>query len=457
MVNFQIPLENKAPMRETIEHQLPIVLTKVEHVHARELARIGELLDELPQVARLVIKDLVGKRSRKTGRRGLSGDQVVRCLVVKLLTGCSYRQLAFHLEDSISYRAFCLFGIADRTPSYRTLQGNIKKVRPETMEKVNALVVAKGIELEVDDGDKVRIDSTVMEANILSPHDSQLLRDCVRVLTKLMGQASELVAVRYSDHSRRAKRRSLEICNTGKPERRERLYRELLQVTCWTLGYVPDAIKALERSAALFAPTISAQLTHFSELTKRVIDQTQRRVLGGEAVPAREKLVSIFEPHTDIIVKDRRETYYGHKTFLSVGASGMIFDITVEHGNPADSSRAVHMLERHQEKMGVIPTQAAFDGGFASKSNLRELKEMGVEDVAFAKKVGLKVSDMTRTEAIYKQLRRFRAGVEGVISFLKRSLGFGRCNWSGFDSFHAYAWSSVFTANLLIVARSTMT
>ena len=107
--------------------------------------------------------------------------------------------------------------------------------------------------------------------------------------------------------------------------------------------------------------------------------------------------------------------------------------------------------------MGKVPTQAAFDGGFASKSNLVELKQMGLKDVAFAKKVGLKVSEMTRTEAIYKQLRRFRAGVEGVISFLKRSLGFGRCNWSSFDSFHAYAWSSVLTANLLIIARNTMT
>jgi len=444
-------------MRETIRHQLPIVPPKVDHVHARELSRIGELLDVVPQAAQLVTKDLVGKRSRETGRRGLSGGQVLRCLVVKLLTGCSYRELAFHLEDSISYRAFCLLGIADRTPSYRTLQENIKRVRPQTVEKLNRLVVAKGIELEVDDGDKVRIDSTVMEANILSPRDSQLLYDCVRVLTRLMGQASELVAVHYSDHSRRAKRRSLEICNTGKPERREQLYRELLQVTGWTLGYVPDVIKAVERSSALFAPAISAQLTHFSELAKRVIDQTQRRVLGGQSVPAAEKLVSIFEPHTDIIVKDRRETYYGHKTFLSVGASGMIFDITVEHGNPADSTRAVTMLERHRKQRGEVPSQAAFDGGFASKSNLLELKKMGVKDVAFAKKVGLEVSEMTRSEATYKQLRRFRAGVEGVISFLKRSLGLSRCNWSGFDSFHAYAWSSVLTANLLIIARSTST
>lgn len=457
MVNFQIPRENKAPMRKTVEHQLPIVLTKVDHVHAVELARMGELLDELPDAARLVTKDLVGKRSRRTGRRGLSGAQVLRCLVVKLLTGCSYRQLAFHLEDSISYRAFCLFGFADRTPSYRALQENIKRVRPETLEKVNTLVVAKGIELDVDDGDKVRIDSTVMEANILSPRDSQLLRDCVRVLTRLMGQASELVAVRYSDHSRRAKRRSLDICNTGKAERREQLYRELLQVTGWTLGYVPDVIKALERSAALLAPAISAQLTHFSELTKRVIDQTQRRVLGGETVPAGEKLVSIFEPHTDIIVKDRRETYYGHKTFLSVGASGMVFDITVERGNPADSTRAVTMIERHLKQRGNVPAQAAFDGGFASKNNLVELNKMGVKDVAFAKKSGLEVSEMTRSEAIYKQLRRFRAGVEGIISFLKRSLGFSRCSWRGFDSFRGYAWSSVLTANLLIIARSTPT
>lgn len=113
--------------------------------------------------------------------------------------------------------------------------------------------------------------------------------------------------------------------------------------------------------------------------------QTHRRIILGEAVPASEKLVSIFESHTDIIVKDRRDTLYGHKLCLATGASGLITDFHVEKGNPADSTLAVSMIERHMERYGRAPKQACFDGGFASHANLEELKKRDVDDVVFAK------------------------------------------------------------------------
>ncbi len=192
------------------------------------------------------------------------------------------------------------------------------------------------------------------------------------------------------------------------------------------------------------------------ELSLRVVDQTERRVVNGESVPAGEKLVSIFEPHTDVIRKDRRETLYGHKLCLSAGASNLITDCVILDGNPADSTLTVAMMKRHIELFDQVPEQVAFDGAFASIENLANLKALGIEDVGFAKARWAQIDDMVKSSWVYKKLRHFRAGVEGIISFLKRVFGVDRCRRKGLRSFKVYALSSVVSANLLILARHAL-
>jgi IS5 family transposase len=203
----------------------------------------------------------------------------------------------------------------------------------------------------------------------------------------------------------------------------------------------------------LVALGITQELEDYIPLVKRVISQTERRVLYGETLGPQEKIVSIFEPHTDIIKKDRREAYFGHKLAITGGASGLLTDLVIWEGNPADSTMAVDMAARQKDVFDRLPLQIVYDGGFASKPNLNDIKAMGVKDVAFSKKCGLEVTDMVKSSWVYKCLRNFRAGIEGMISYLKRCFGLRRCNWSGFESFKAYAWSSVVTANLLLMAR----
>ena len=188
-------------------------------------------------------------------------------------------------------------------------------------------------------------------------------------------------------------------------------------------------------------------------LTGRVLDQRRRRVLLGESVPATEKLVSIFEDHTDIVVKRSYETLYGHKICLTGGPSSMILDCVVLEGNPADSTLAQQMIERQEEIYQRPPRQAVFDGGFASRDNLKAIKSSGVQDVAFAKRAHLAISDMVRSTWVYKRLRNFRAGIEGNISFLKRIFGLDRCTWRSLPSFESYVWSSILSFNLLVLAR----
>ena len=185
----------------------------------------------------------------------------------------------------------------------------------------------------------------------------------------------------------------------------------------------------------------------YGDLLERVTDQTRRRVFDGETVPAAEKVVSLFEPHTDIIRKGGRKTHYGHKVNFATGRGGLVLDAVVEDGNPADSARCLPMLRRHVERHGAPPSRAAFDGGYASKANLAAAKDLGVEHVVFNKKSGLKVADMTPSSWIYARLKRFRAGVEAGISHLKRCFGLGRSRWRGLPRFKAYVQSAVFAHN----------
>ena len=447
-------------MRRTVRDQLSLVPAPFDHDHARELAAVRAILDAHPEFARWVQADLLaGGIDPERGREGMSGDQVLRALVIKQANGFTYQQLAFHLADSQSYRAFCLIGIADLAPKRATLQSNIKRVRAETLERVNRALVQYAQEQGIEDGKRLRSDSTVIEAAIHEPTDSSLLVDCVRVLTRHLREAREYIKLNYTNHLRRAKRRALAIQHAAKAEQRVPLYRDLVKVVEATVEAARLAVEKVEDrypAEAFQQPELGAvrdALNHFAALANKVLDQTCRRVFGGESVPAQQKIVSIFEPHTDIIRKDRRETLYGHKVFLTAGVSGLIVDCVVERGNPTDSTKAQMVAKRAIQALDTRPEQIVFDGGFTSRDNLEQIKALGIRDVVFSKAPGIAIKEMIKRTWLYQRLRHFRAGIEGIISFLKRSFGWDRCAWRSYGSFRAYTWSSVIAANLVILAR----
>ncbi|HSH39886.1 MAG TPA: ISNCY family transposase [Chthoniobacterales bacterium] len=450
-------------MRRSVRDQLSLVPAPFAHDHVRELQAVRAILDAHPEFAKWVQADLLaGGIAADRGRDGMSGEQVLRALVIKQANGFSYEQLAFHLADSQSYRAFCLFGIVDDPPSRSTLQRNLKMVRAETLERVNRALVQHAQAAGIEDGQRLRSDSTVIKAAIHEPTDSSLLVDCVRVLTRLLREASEYVALQYTNHHKRAKRRAMAIRHSAKAEQRVPLYKDLVKVTENTVASAQSSVGKLEQA---FPPEAFQQpelgklrdsLQHYIKLAQKVLDQTRRRVFNDETVPASEKVVSIFEPHTDIIRKDRRDTLYGHKVFLTAGASGLIVDCFVERGNPPDSTKAVSAAKRAIKVLGTEPEQIVFDGGFSSRDNLDEIKELGIRDVAFSKAPGLTIKEMVKRTWLYQRLRHFRAGIEGIISFLKRCFGWDRCAWRSYGSFRAYTWGSVIAANLVMLARHSL-
>jgi IS5 family transposase len=451
-------------MRKKYQKQIPLMINRIDHPHAVELDSMSKIFDDNPIIYEWVLQDLTRDVTHtNTGAEGMTAEQVIRAAIVKQMENYSYEDLAFHLVDSVSYRNFCRIGIANKGFQSSALCNNIKSISSETWEAINRILVAYGLDKNIEKGRQSRIDCTVVSSNIHEPTDSSLLWDSVRVLTRMLGQINERfndVKIPFSDHTKRAKRRMLGVMNAKNKKIRKEQYEDLLKVTLKTISYANNAVSLLtvhpfdNIAIAETAQKIDNDLKGIIRLTNKVIDQTTRRIIHNESVPACEKIVSIFEPHTDIIVKDRRDTFYGHKICLSGGASNLITDCLILDGNPADSDLTGQMLDRHEEIYGHYPLKVALDGGFASTANLESAKGKGIKDVCFAKKRGLKEEEMCRSTWVYKRLRRFRAGIESGISWLKRCFGLTRCTWKSLRSFKSYVWASIVSANLLTLARN---
>ena len=426
----------------------------VDHPLGEELESISDWLDAHPALLDAVAVDLGAQAER--GRFGLSCESVLRCAVLKHLRGETWRGLAFALRDSLSA---CRFARVNPLgpPKKSALQSAVGAVSAETWERVNGCLLEAARSSGLETGARVRVDSTVTETHILAPSDSRLLYDGVRVLAGLLLSARERLgkeAVRCRDRRRAAQKRCLAVRTKRGKAARAKLYRQLFRIAVDTLGDLDAVRPAVTESGAPWSARWLECADHYAVLLKAVVVQAARRVLLEEQVPAAEKIVSLFEPHTDIIrKKGGRETHYGHKINLATGQSGLVLDVVVESGNPADSARCLPMLERHCAHYGDAPTHAAFDGGYASGENLKRAKEMGVAHAVFSKKRGLKEEDMTPSPWIFARLRRFRAGVEAGISWLKRCFGLGRCRWRGLARFRAWVHSAVFTHNLVRLAR----
>jgi transposase, IS5 family len=424
------------------------------HEIGRELKAMSVWLDEQRELLSLVAEDLRRDGIKETGRHGLPAEAVLRCALLKQHRQLSYQELAFHLEDSSSFRAFARLPLS-WTPKKSVLQKTISAVRAGTWEAINRTLLASARREKVEPGRVVRLDSTVTAALLHEPSDSSLLWDAMRVMARLLKAATRLPGggPSWRDRRRAAKKRAHAIQYTRGRPKLVQLYRELIKLTRATLADLNQVAAQLAAAGGVAVDLWQARVRHYRPLIERIIAQTERRVPAGEPVPAGDKLVSLFEPHADIIVKGGRKVDYGHKLNLTTGRSGLILDLVVEAGNPADRERLLPMLDRHVAIYGKAPLQVAADGGFASQDNLAQAKARGVCDMAFHKKAGLRIEDMVRSRWVYRKLRNFRAGIEADISCLKRAYGLARCTWRGLERFKAYVWSSVVAYNLALFTR----
>lgn len=441
-------------MRETRNAQASIFDEYSNHEYGIRLQKLSGILDRYPEILELVATDLIDTSLAAVGRTGLSAESVLRCLLLKQ-QGLSYEQLAFHLSDSVTYRTFARLP-AHLSPSRSCLQATIRSIRPETLQRAHQILTSSLLDTRVASLDKLRIDSTVVASHIAPPSDSQLLNDGVRVISRLLVKSKTETGlnIRFTDKRRAAKSLAFRIFNAKKATKDE-LYPDLLKIARLVLKQADrgrQQVLAGAKASASCQKWLDA-LAHYRALVSRVIEQTQRRVIDCERVPSADKLVSLFEPHTDIIVKGFRDVQYGHKINLSSEVSGFITALTIEEGNPGDKTLFLPVLEYHHAVLGKLPRSVVADGGYASQANVVAGRAMGVKQVVFHKRVGLSLTAMGVKSKTFNALRHFRAGVEGNISELKRAFGASKAMWKGHDGFKAFVWASVLSYNLVRLAR----
>lgn len=437
-------------MRETRTAQTSLFDMYSEHKFGGFLSDLSRLLDAHPEFLTQLEEDLLSDGAQATGRKGLSVESIFRCMLLKQITGVSYEMLAFHLADSSSYRAFARLQ-GDCRPGKSALSCNIRRLRPETLKGVFEMLGVALFKQGLMDVDCLRVDSSVVKSNIAPPSDSQLLDDGIRVLSRLFAKSRDCTGVklRLTDYRKSSKSLAARIFY-GKKAEKDELYAELIPLARRVIKQSEKAIEQVQqRGQSIVSQAWIDQVMHYRQLLERVIDQAERRVFNGETVPAPEKIVSLFEPHTDIIIKGPRDIDYGHKINLATDKSGLITALMIEEGNPSDTERFIPLIETHRSLYGCVPKTTIADGGYASQANIEQGKTLGIKQVGFHKKKGIAVSAMGLKEKTLKRLRDFRAGIEGNISELKRAFGAGKALWKGEDGFLAFVWSSVISYNLV--------
>src|SRR6202795_3329065 len=372
------------------------------------LQAIADFLDNQKEMIERVRRDLMrGLKKPGSGRRGLTPQQILPILVLMRVKNWDYRELRERIADGLTLRQFADF-YCDPVPKHDAFNRGFNRLTPQTLKAVNDLVVRAAVELGLEDGAKLRVDTTVVEIDIHHPTDNTLLWDVVRVVTRLVGRLAKALKLRringFRDRRRSAHRRMYEIQRMttkqrqGAGSRQTATYRELIGIA---EEVVANAKTALEKTARmrgkdLFAAmTIDAlreEIAHYCGLGERVIDQARRRVLDGEQVPNAEKIYSIFEPHTDLIKRGKVRTpvEFGHKVFLAESAKGLITQYEVLKGNPSDEVHVVASLARHRHAFGRAPDLSRADRGFFSEPNVADGVHGAVKIACIPKRGGSK-------------------------------------------------------------------
>jgi IS5 family transposase len=437
------------------------------------LQAIGDFLDQQPALVERVRRDLVrGLKHPDLGRRGLTAPQTLRALVLMRVKNWDYRELRERIADGITLRAFTGF-YCEEVPKHDAFNRSFNRLTPATLKTVNDIIVEAAVKFGLEDGSKLRVDTTVVETDIHHPTDNTLLWDVVRVLTRLVGRLAKALELRriagFRNRSRAAHRRMYEIQRMttrqrqGQGSQQTATYRALIAIA---EEVVAAARKTLDDTAemrgknpmtAMKIEALHDEITHYCALGARVIGQARRRVLDGEQVPTSEKIYSIFEPHTDLIKRGKVRTpvEFGHKVFLAESAKGLITQYDVLKGNPVDEVHVAPSLKRHRRTFRRSPALYGADRGFFSENNLVVCVRGGVATVSIPQRGGCKTPQRRAYERspAFKQGQRFRAGIEGRISVLMRGRGMKRCRAEGAERFALFVGAAVLANNLMIVGE----
>lgn len=422
-----------------------------------EFSVIDTILESRPDIILILKSDIIGSERASTfGRQDTpSIEQIVRAAIFKEMRGLDYRELEYAQNDSRICATF--IKLDGREPySFQMFQKYISRIKPESLNRVlveiNKIAISEGLE----DVKSVSQDSTVVKTNIHYPTNNSLVWDCVKTSTRLLEQLKEEIdKLDFIDYTKSAKKTFYEINVTRGEAKRIPLFQKQLILFTKAINQTSNAIK--KKSTSIIAKVIQEELSKLLVLMKQVYDITYRKEIKGEKVSNEDKIFSIYEQHTDIIVKGQREALFGHKINLAAGKSNLVLDCQVLRGNPSDKSLFNPTINNVIKNYDIIPRDSTTDGGYACLANLEHAQETGIANIVFNKVVG-SMQNIVSSSNMETRLRKWRSAMEAIISNIKRGFNIFTCNWKGWIHFQAKVLWSILAYNFrvmtgLILAR----
>lgn len=438
---------------------------EVEDLWEPWMRRADDLLDD--EALLDSVYEAQGKRSkhsRTRGRKQTPAEVVLRMLILKHARNWSFETLEQEVRVNLVYREFTRIG-TEKVPDAKVVAKIARVLGPAVIEDLHRRIVELARENKLLAGRKMRVDTTVVETNIHYPTDSSLLGDGARVLTRLMKRVEETVGGltgRVRDRMRSIRKKVVAIAISSRQkgpqgdERRRKHYGELLTLARKVVrqaGRVTKEITGLSQRKKRAAKALVEQIGTMSERVRQVIRQTKARVFGGNTkVP--DKLVSVFETHTEIIRKGKasKPTEFGKMVKIQEAENQVITDYEVYNERPSDSDLLVSSVAKHEKCFGHVPHLVAADAGFYSAANEKTLEEMGVKRISVPnRKTKSETRRRMQKQRWFKNGQRWRTGCEGRISVLKRRHGLNRCRYRGQEGMRCWVGLGVIADNLISI------
>jgi IS5 family transposase len=430
---------------------------ELKHLPA-ELAQVDAYLDDERFVApwRALF-------DRRLGRPSVPVDTLLRLLYLKHRYQLGYESLCREVADSIGWRRFCRIGLDRPVPHPTTLVKLVRRAGPEVIEQLNAALVDKLARDKLLRARKLRVDTTVVEADIDYPTDADLLEQAVRKLGGLVrrikgrGAASR---TRFRDRGRAAGRRMRQLAHALR--RRggqamvevDRLTGEVAGLARQTLGQVQAVVRNARRARGRRPDDgrlgrLVGELEETIGLTGRLLWQADQRLAGNRVIP--DRLVSLSDPDARPIRKGkpRSPTEFGYTLLVAEDERGFVADHQLQQGNPPDAPQLVPAVERVAEVTGRVAATVVGDRGFGTTANDRALAELGVKRIGLQRKgtVSAARAALERTRR-FRRLRNWRVGIEARISHLKRSFGLRRTRLRRLPGARTWVGLGIFAYNL---------
>ncbi len=423
-----------------------------EELFAEEVEELWEpwmrVVDQLLEDNELVdaVYEAQGKRhpeSRKRGRRQTPAEVALRMLILKHVRNWSYEVLEREVRANVVYRSFCRIG-TEKVPDAKTLVRLGQAIGPETLRQLHERIVALAQQRRVVRGRKMRVDTTVVESNIHYPTDSGLLNDGARVLTRTMQQIEQSVGGlkrRVRDRKRSVRKRVIAIAHALRhkgpdgEQKRQKEYRQLLRLTRQILNdskRVCKEIEALPSHRGCGVRGLGERLEAMADQVRRVVRQTKARIFAG-VTKFPDKLVSLFEPHTEIIRKGKagKPNEFGKLVQLQEAENQIITYYEVFEERPADQTLLLPAIAEQQRRLGRVPQSIAGDAGFYSQANEQGARLLGVKYVSIPNR-STRSAERKKLEKQrwFKKGQKWRTGCEGRISVVKRRHGLTRSRYT---------------------------